>query len=197
MFKKTILVLLILSIATLTAYAHPHVFADCTINVEFDENGMTGYLVQWKFDEMFSSQLIVDYDQNESWDFDKEEVAFLKQDAFDNLKNFNYFVLSVVNKKEIPVTDVKRFRAYITDKQFVTYEFFVPLKVAGAQTDTAVQVASFDNTYYVAITLKAVNDNVDRNRFVAETTVRENKEKAFFGGEVSPQEAFIQFRRKM
>ena len=65
----TIFCLLIISNGT--TWAHPHVFIEQNLKIVFDEKGMAGFNVHWKFDDMFSSMICEDHDVN--------KMGFLKK----------------------------------------------------------------------------------------------------------------------
>ncbi len=72
--------------------SHPHVFIHTAVDAVFDDEGLAGFQVRWLFDEMLSSMILMDYDQNDNRRFEPSEVKALEEGAFSNLKNFHYFV---------------------------------------------------------------------------------------------------------
>ena len=44
--------------------AHPHVFIVQRINAVFDDKGLAGFRMWWKFDDMFASMIAEDHDLN-------------------------------------------------------------------------------------------------------------------------------------
>ena len=55
------------------ACAHPHVFVDNRVTFLFDGSRLTGFRENWLFDEVFSDQLLQDFDTNHDGQFSKAE----------------------------------------------------------------------------------------------------------------------------
>ena len=105
------LLVLILSIPALTSWSHPHIFLYSTVKVVFDEKGLAGVQVNWVFDEMFSSMMILDFDKNRNGRFEPAEIESLKKGAFDNLRQFDYFMHIKISGKSFKVKYVTDFSA--------------------------------------------------------------------------------------
>jgi ABC-type uncharacterized transport system substrate-binding protein len=133
---------------TSPAGAHPHVFADHTITVIVDPEGLEGLHFEWTFDEMFSSMIAFTFDTDKDKRFSASEVKAVEQRHFGNLKDFNFFVHLRVNDKPVAVTAYKDFRVTLAKGQ-VVYAFTVPVKAAEGMLDVAVE----DPTYYAAFAL--------------------------------------------
>ena len=191
---------LLLSISLLvpcSLFAHPHVFIDYTVNFVFDQNELTGVATQWIFDEMYSSILIQDYDANKDGKFSDREIITIKQDAFSNLENYNYFIYLSINSKNFKVKSIKNFSVDVYDNK-VIYSFFIPCVVPATLSYKKIEICMYDETYYVD--LLPVGDNPVR--FTNATSI-DHKYKVFEDtktsrdyGEIYPYSVHLEFRRK-
>jgi ABC-type uncharacterized transport system substrate-binding protein len=137
----------VLTIFPVLLYAHPHVFMDTTVTAHFNEEGISGFFIEWMFDEMFSSMIINDFDENYDSYFDTEESKKIEQGAFSNLKNFHYFTYIWVNGNEIQFKKVTQFLASINGNN-LTYRFFIPCAITIGDGEAVVTVGAYDESYY-------------------------------------------------
>ena len=73
-------------------FAHPHVFMDTRIEVAYDEAGVAGFWVIWRFDKVFTASILMDFDRDKDERLSLTEVAQVEAKAFSNLVNYSYFV---------------------------------------------------------------------------------------------------------
>ncbi len=137
----------VLTIFPVFLYAHPHVFMDTTVTAHFNEEGISGFFIEWMFDEMFSSMIINDFDENYDSHFDAEEIKKIEQGAFSNLKNFHYFTYIWVNGKERQFNKVTQFFASINGNNLI-YRFFIPCAITIGDGEAVVTVGAYDESYY-------------------------------------------------
>ncbi|MDI6743342.1 MAG: DUF1007 family protein [Smithella sp.] len=129
------------------SHAHPHVFIDVRVDVQFSADGLSGIQVEWVFDAMFGSSLIADYDRNKNGRFDAGEIAHIEKEAFSNLVNFNYFTYIIDGGKRRDISQVSDFKASIFGKT-VKYAFFIPLEYSYDKIDGDRFIGFFDKTNY-------------------------------------------------
>ena len=57
--KQVLCLILFLNVLCIgsNVIAHPHVFIVQRLNIVFDNKGLTGFWVEWNFDEIFSSMI--------------------------------------------------------------------------------------------------------------------------------------------
>jgi len=198
-YRKIFLVglqVLILSIPAFTSWSHPHVFLYSTVKVVFDEKGLAGVQVNWVFDEMFSSMMILDFDKNRNRRFEPAEIESLKNGAFKNLHKFNYFMHIKIDGKPFKVKYVKDFSVEITEGKMV-YRFFVPCHVQAEESSKEVKLSIYDATFYSSVFLeKNPVTFANRHAYEVEHTIEKNKAEAYYFGQVCPEEIILKFRRK-
>jgi ABC-type uncharacterized transport system substrate-binding protein len=176
---------------------HPHIFIDNKVTIVFDEKGLAGFNIDWVFDKIFSASIIHDFDLNGDGIFSKKEIEAIKEGAFSNLSNFNYFCLITINGSVFRVQYVTDFFAAVSEKR-VVYKFFVPCHVQGITEFKKVTAAVYDETYFTDIIFdpeEAVRiENGDF--FEYSYTLAENKKRAYWGGQIIPTEIHLRFRKK-
>ena len=177
-------------------YAHPHVFIDTKITVRFDDKGITGFQITWLFDEMFSSMIIGDFDENRDGTFSKREIENIREGAFSNLKNFHYFTYISVNEKGCSFSSVTEFTAAIHGERLI-YRFFIPCIISLGGEEKMVKVAAYDETFYCDIAF-AETDPVslqNSNGYTVRYEIVQNKNNPIYGGQVFPFETRFYIRK--
>ena len=72
--------------------AHPHIFAEARLEVVAADDGMVSELRNvWRFDEVFSSSVLLDFDTNTNLKLDEAELAELGEIMRTSLADFDYF----------------------------------------------------------------------------------------------------------
>lgn len=133
--------------------AHPHVWVDDVTTFVFDEDRRVVELRHhWRFDEFFGSFMMGEFDQNQNGRFDGEEVARVRDDGFQALKEFGYFTIVRVDGERVPIDDVRSFDARIEDGVLV-YEFGLGLPEPVDPAEHELVVGVYDPEYYVEVLL--------------------------------------------
>ncbi|MFC1770991.1 DUF1007 family protein [Candidatus Margulisiibacteriota bacterium] len=185
---------LLILLSPVSLFAHPHVFIENKLDIVFSDDGLKGIRVNWVFDKIFSNMIFVDYDKNNNQKFEKEEKALIKEEAFSNLKDYNYFSHIKINKKNFEVKYIKDFNA--SQKEgLLAYSFFIPCHVTATQDKKEIRISIYDQTYYIDIALaeeKPVNfDN--HNNIEYTYTVKEIEEE---DSPVIADEITVLFKKK-
>ena len=194
--RTAISVCLMLFLACTVAVAHPHAFASSAVDVVFDEKGVAGFRVRWLFDEMFSSMILMDFDQDGDRKLNAAEIEGLKKGAFDNLRKFSWFTHIRVDGKPFAVKFVTDFSARV-HKDKLIYQFFVPCHVAGRATPRNIAFSLYDKEYYCAI-LYIKNPVAYENDagFAVEHRLETNRSAAYYYDMVYPEEILLRFKRE-
>ncbi|HVJ42533.1 MAG TPA: DUF1007 family protein, partial [Dongiaceae bacterium] len=91
---------------------HPHVFIDNTVDFVFDGGGkITGLRMTWVFDDVFSDELLGDFDANHDKSFDAAESRKIAATIWPNMKPFHYFTYVWVDKKDLGLILPSDFKA--------------------------------------------------------------------------------------
>lgn len=180
----------------LNLFPHPHVFIDSSFVLHFEKEGFSGVQIRWVFDDIFSSMIIADYDKNRNKIMEPKEIEAVKNGAFQNLKNFNYFTfIKNQNQKQI-IKIVKNFTAEI-EKDRIIYSFFVPLKIAAQNTFHDIKIGSFDETYYCDIVYAESNlVTIKKNPEIeSKYEIIKETDSAYWGGQIIPKVILLQFKK--
>ena len=195
-FRFLILSIFLFALVQTNALSHPHVFIHNGITFIFDDKGLAGFKLDWVFDEMFSNMLIHDYDKNKNGKFEDAEIKELKEGAFSNLKNFDYFTNVKINGKPFKVRFVRDFSAKII-KNRIVYQFIVPCHVKATSPFKKINISVHDKTFYCSVFL--INDQIffkNGSSYDYNYRIAKNTKEAFYYGQVYPEEIILRFRLK-
>ncbi|THB66109.1 MAG: DUF1007 family protein [Spirochaetaceae bacterium] len=143
-----------------SVFSHPHVFMDTTARVEFDNGLPSGLVVRWKFDKFFSQMMVHDFAQTSQGPLNEQQQEQIRQGAFVNLVNYNFFTHLLSGDRAIPVTEVTDFSAEY-EAGVLTYEFRIPLpQPTGPDLQTIAEngeliVGLYDDSYYSVLEFEA------------------------------------------
>ncbi|TIH14874.1 DUF1007 family protein [Marinifilum sp. JC120] len=172
------------------ASAHPHVFVDCSLTFEFNDNGLAGVRQKWWFDEMFAAMILGDFDKNHDNILTPDEAKALEQGAFVNLKNFNYFTRILVDGQEHKQIEATEFNPSIEEGTLV-YEFFVPLNIVD-QDKHVVMVAIYDESFYTAVQMDPQNKVLGLSgKYKTNLELEPVSKMAYFYDQIVPEAAVL------
>ncbi|WP_271898218.1 DUF1007 family protein [Candidatus Phyllobacterium onerii] len=138
------------------AYVHPHVFAEARLDITIKPDGTVEKLGHvWRFDDLFSSTVLVEFDKNGDLKLDDKELADLASTINESVSEFDYFQTVQLNGKTIIMAAPERLIADFQNNQLlIIFESKPkqPLKL-GKKTSFGV----YDPTFYTAIDY--VNDS--------------------------------------
>lgn len=142
-----------------SASAHPHVFVDARLEVVADDDGYVTQLQNvWRFDEFFSSSVILDYDTNMDNKLTGDELTEIGETVRDSLGDYDYYTQISDNDKDIKLKKPDVIHADMKDGQLLLFfaaEPEKPLKLSGHLT-----FGVYDPTMYTAINFHSDSDIV-------------------------------------
>jgi len=171
------------------AEAHPHVFIDNTVNFVFAAGKITSFRLTWVFDDVFSDELLNDFDANHDKQFDAAESKKIAATVWPNMKPFHYFTYVWIDKKDQGEILPSDFKASAV-KGIVTFDFLVALPKPVDPKTEALAVEVYDHEFYVEVDLHK-SDPVrftDMQGVACKPHIRDDTSRAYFGGFVNPQE---------
>lgn len=177
------------------AYAHPHVFIDNRVTFLFEGGKIVGFRENWLFDEIFSDQLLQDFDSDHDGSLSAAESDKLGAETLPNLAHFRYFTYVWIGGKDTGRLAPQDFHASAKNK-LVTFDFLVklPRPVDPLTDDFAVEIN--DREYYVEVLL--AKDQPVRVEGLqgksCEPSVQKNTKNAYYGGFVYPQQIKLKCR---
>jgi ABC-type uncharacterized transport system substrate-binding protein len=177
--------------------AHPHVFIVQRLSIVFDNQGLAGFRVEWNFDDMFSSMIATDYDKNQNSTLEPAEVAVVKEKVFSYIAEYDYFIFVKIDGQSFKVKWIKNFNAVLKNGK-LSYHFFVPCHVKAHKLFKQIVIAAYDPSYYTAIFFAQKQPALVKNgdRFVIESSLKEDKSTSIYFGMVNPWALFLKFRLK-
>lgn len=130
--------------------AHPHIFADARLEVETGADGKIEELRNvWRFDEVFSSSVVIDFDKNKNAKLDPDELAEVAQTVANSLEEFDYFVSLIDNGKSVSVNRPEHMAAQYDDGLLML--IFAVKPKQDVSLKGTVSVGIYDPTFYTAI----------------------------------------------
>jgi len=101
---STILIAALVSLAPAAAFAHPHIFVEARLEVVADKDGNIEELRNvWRFDEVFSSSVVMDFDKNTDLKLEPNELAEVGKTVKQSLAEYDYYMNLTINGKNVTV----------------------------------------------------------------------------------------------
>ncbi len=136
--------------ATSPVRVHPHVFAEATLEVSVGQDGTVQSLGHvWRFDDLFSSTVQLEFDQNSDLELDESELETVAGVVHDSLAEFDYFQFVSADGADVKMQAPEKLIATFENSQLAILFQSVPvspLKLAGT-----VSFGVYDPTFYTAI----------------------------------------------
>ncbi|UHS57508.1 DUF1007 family protein [Agrobacterium vaccinii] len=153
-------------LAPLTAFAHPHIFAEARMEIiEGSDGNIQEVRNIWRFDEMFSASVVLDYDKNSDAKLDKEELAEIGNTVHESLAEFSYYTFITLNGKAVDFGKPDTIHVDYKDNQVLMF-FSVkpqkPLPIKGL-----LSFGAWDPTMYTAIDFAKDTDIVVKGPHLA------------------------------
>jgi ABC-type uncharacterized transport system substrate-binding protein len=185
MLKKSSFSVVIL-LFCLKSFSHPHVWVDNKIKPVLDSEGITGFFVEWIFDETTSAVVLEDFDTDKDGKFSKEETEVVYNETFRLLAEDNFYTRIKVDGKDIPIQTPDSL-VIETDGWVNTYRFFISCPVKVSSNPQKVILSQYDDTYFIdfAISKKVELQRLSGN-YQVKTSVEEDKESSFYFDQVTP-----------
>lgn len=194
------LAILLALVPVFVAHAHPHVFISSRIAFGFEGSSLARVSVEWTFDELFSQMIVADYDGGRKGSFTAAEAAALRKGAFDNLRNFHYFLALSLGGKPLALPAIRDFAPSLRGGRLV-YAFSLPVAVSVATSTAAaseLRITMYDDSYYVAFDKMSPADIAVRgsDSVVAAVAIEKTKVKAEWPGQFMPDQIVLRIKGK-
>jgi ABC-type uncharacterized transport system substrate-binding protein len=183
------------ALAPETVEAHPHVFIDNRVTFILAGQKITGFRENWLFDEVFSDQLLQQFDADQDGAFSPAESAQAAAGTLPNLANFHYFTYAWLDGKDLGRLEPSDFHAS-AKKGLVAFDFLVKLPRPVDPTQQAMALEINDRQYYVEVLLAKENPIVFKGQgsLACSASVTKDVKNAYYGGFVYPQRIAVQCR---
>jgi ABC-type uncharacterized transport system substrate-binding protein len=139
-----------LSLLPVAADAHPHIFAEARMEIIEGPDGTIQEVRNiWRFDEMFSSSVVLDFDKNSDLKLDEAELAEIGSTVVESLADYSYYTFITSGGKDVALTKPDTIHVTYQDNQilmFFSLKPQAPLPIKGK-----LSFGSWDPTMYTAI----------------------------------------------
>ncbi|MCJ8521394.1 ABC-type uncharacterized transport system substrate-binding protein [Pseudorhizobium tarimense] len=165
-----LLTALALSVPSL-ALAHPHIFAEARLEVIAGDDGNIQELRNvWRFDEVFSSSVLLDFDANTDLKLDEKELAELGEVMRTSLADFDYFTTVTADGKSEKVQKPDVIHVSYDQNQVMVFFAVKPEKTLPLKGKLTFGI--YDRSMYTAIDFPTDEDLVAQGK-AAEACKRE------------------------
>jgi len=170
------------------ALAHPHVFLETEIEIEFNEQGLKGVWQEWTFDEYQSSWIINQYNIDQEGEISSQELDRLYRETFENLKHYDFFTMVIVGDEKIPATEIEDFSVKIQDGLAI-YSFFVPFDIQINQGKQELFILVYDESYFCQVFFppEEIGFKGDTSSWEIDYTTQKKSDLTFYFGMVTPE----------
>ncbi|MDO6965424.1 DUF1007 family protein [Rhizobium alvei] len=140
----------VLALMPAVAQAHPHVFADARLEIVASSSGTIEELHNiWRFDEVFSSSVLMDFDKNTNLKLDPPELEEIGKTVLASLEEFSYYTTLTVDGKNIAVSKPDVIHVDYKDGQLLM--FFAIKPAASMPLKGKLTFGVYDPTLYASI----------------------------------------------
>jgi ABC-type uncharacterized transport system substrate-binding protein len=194
MKKSTLIIAGSLCLAPAAAFAHPHIFIEARLEVASAPDGTVKELRNvWRFDEVFSSSVLMDFDKNTNLKLDPDELKEVGKTVRDSLVDYDYYVNMTINGKPIKVAKPDVINVDYKDGQLLMF-FAVkpaePMQIKGNRLSFGI----YDPTLYTSVDFPTDGDMViegDGFKGCSKKLVRPNPDEVIAENKTSLTDAFF------
>ena len=155
----------------LTANAHPHVFIEPKMEIVLNEAGkFTELRHVWRFDELFSSTVIIDYDTNADGKLDESEMLEVSKTVKASIAEYDFYTAMRSGKEIINFYEPEKLSAYMEDGQMIMFFSLEPEKPHDFKK-APLRVSASDTSYYVAFEFSEKNIEINDKSNACKTSV--------------------------
>ncbi|TIS53315.1 DUF1007 family protein [Mesorhizobium sp.] len=132
------------------ASAHPHVFAEARLDLTISADRTVQSLRHlWRFDELFSSTVLMEFDKNSDLTLDAKELDEVALTVHASLAEYNYFQLVTLNGNDVVMAPPPRLVVNYDNDQLVV--LFETKPKDALPPSGKVSIGVYDPTFYTAI----------------------------------------------
>ena len=132
------------------ASAHPHIFAEARMEIVEGPNRTIQEVRNiWRFDEMFSASVVMDYDKNSDLKLDKDELAEIGNTVLESLAEYSYYTFITADGKPVEFGKPDAIHVDYKDQQILMFFSVKPLKPLAVKG--RLSFGAWDPTMYTAI----------------------------------------------
>ncbi|ANM12312.1 MULTISPECIES: DUF1007 family protein [unclassified Rhizobium] len=154
---STILMAALVSLAPAAALAHPHIFVEARLEVVAGKDGSVEELRNvWRFDEVFSSSVVMDFDKNTDLKLEPNELAEVGKTVEQSLAEYDYYMNLTIDGRNITVQKPDIIHVDYKDGQLLM--FFAVKPVEKMPLKGRLSFGVYDPTLYTSIDFPSDNE---------------------------------------
>ncbi|MFB2550278.1 DUF1007 family protein [Ensifer soli] len=193
MTRRFLLSLAIGLAAPRIAAAHPHIFAEARLEVVSGDDGAVSELRNvWRFDDMFSASVVLEFDKNANATLDPDELAEVGHTVLESLAEYNYYTTISENGKSIKVAKPDQIVVDYKDGQLLMMFSVKPAEPMPLKGKLSFGV--YDPTLYTAVDFPTDDDLAVSGATIAACTrhvVRPDPDEVIAENQASLTDAFF------
>lgn len=140
------------SLTCMQALAHPHVFADAKLEITINPDRTVKSLAHvWRFDDMFSSTVLMEFDKNGTLKLEQAELDELSDTINTSIAEYKYFQTVAQDGKDVIMKKPERLIADLPDNQLIVLFESKPEKPLKLEAGQTLSFGVYDPTFYTAI----------------------------------------------
>lgn len=137
--------------STVPASVHPHVFAEARLDVMLsaDQKTVTSLRHLWRFDDVFSSTVLMEFDRNADLKLDDAELQDVASTVYTSIADFDYFQVVTVDGNDVAMNPPPELMVNFDNDQLVILfesQPKEPIRLSGK-----LGFGVYDPTFYTAI----------------------------------------------
>lgn len=173
------------------AFAHPHVFAEARLEIATEGEKVQALRHVWRFDDLFSSTVIFEFDRNKDLKLDPEELEMVGSVILESLAEFDYFQFVTADGKDVEMSPPEKIVASLEDQQLLI--LFESSPTEELPLSGKLHFGVYDPTFYTAIDFYDDTNLVvaDMPESCAKEVVRPDPDEALAQNQQSLTEAFF------
>lgn len=134
------------------AAAHPHVFAEARLEITISPERTVEKLAHvWRFDDLFSSTVLLEFDKKGTLKLDAAELNELSTTIDTSIAEYKYFQTVTQDGKDITMKKPEHLIADLPDNQLIVLFESKPDKPLKLEPGHKVSFGVYDPTFYTAI----------------------------------------------
>ncbi len=142
---------LLLMFMTSFSLAHPHVFVTAAIELERNDAGkFTVIHHTWKFDELFSSTVMLDFDTNGDGNLDETELMDVGNTIKENIAEYDFFTTTRIDTDIAAIFAPETITATLTDDNMLVLRHSMMFEKPVAVLEKPLKISVSDPSFYVA-----------------------------------------------
>ncbi len=164
--------LAILLTSTTLPNAHPHVFVEANMEVVINDKGkFTELRHVWRFDELFSSTLIIDFDTDADGTLDEKEMNEITKTVHESIGEYDFYTALRSGKDVINFYEPEKLSAYMEDGKMIMF-FSIEPENPHDFKKAPLRISASDTSYYVAFEFSEENIILKKQGEQCKTTVK-------------------------